>query len=228
MPLDIPNRVFFTYSFACRYRKKAPTLDAQLDDWEPIFRVPDVGFLEDMPAVADIYMAWNEEGLYFGLQTRKRKPVKSDYGRHWLGDSFQIWIDTRDVKTARRAGRYCHQFNCLPTGGGNNGDQPIVKPTQIDRAREPWNMPSPETLPIVSQISDHGYTMEVAIPASALTGFDPAEFPRLGFTYYLNNSEWPSQWWSAGKDVRVYIDPSTWGTALLSKGEKGGERAVNR
>ncbi|MBM3263096.1 MAG: hypothetical protein FJY97_06670 [candidate division Zixibacteria bacterium] len=217
MPLDIPNRLFFSYSFACRYRKKAPRVDTELSDWGPEFRVPDIGFLEDMPKVADVYMGWNEEGLYFGLEVRKRKAVRCDYARHWIGDSFQIWIDTRDVKTARRAGRYCHQFNCLPAGGGEDGDRAVVKPTQIDRARERWNMPEPETLPVAAHIDDKGYRMEVAIPAPALTGYDPSEFPRLGFTYYLNNSEWPPQWWSAGRDLRVFLDPSTWGTVTLVK-----------
>ena len=103
-------------------------------------------------------MAWNEEGLYFAVEVRKRKPVRSHFGRHWTGDSFQIWLDTRDVKSARRAGRYCHQFNCLPTGGGDDGNQPVVKPTQVDRARERWNMPEQEALPIASLISDRGYT----------------------------------------------------------------------
>jgi hypothetical protein len=219
MPLDIPHRAYFTYSFACRYRKKAPQIDARLEDWGPEYLVPDLGFLEDMPRVADVYMAWNEEGLYFGVEVRKRKAVRSDYARHWVGDSFQVWIDTRDVKTAHRAGRYCHQFNCLPAGGpGEN--QPVVKPTQIDRARERWNMPDPDTLPIASHITDRGYTLETAIPAHALTGYDPDEFPRIGFTYYLNNSEWPPQWWSAGRDLRVYLDPSTWGTAVLRRSDE--------
>ena len=217
MSLDIPNRTYFTYSFPCRYRRKAPEIDADLSDWNPDHLVPELGFLEDIPKVADVYMAWNEKGLYFAVDVRKQHPVKSSYTRHWTGDSFQIWLDTRDVKTARRAGRYCHQFNCLPTGGGPHEDQPIVKPTQVDRAKERWNAPPPEAIPIASHITSGGYTMEIALPQEVLSGYDPDEFPRLGFTYYLNNSERPSQWWSAGRDLRVYIDPSTWGTAVLSR-----------
>lgn len=217
MPLDIPNRIYFTYSFPCQYRKKAPQIDGDLGDWGGEYLVPELGVLEDMPKIADVYMAWNKEGLYFAVDVKKKKPVRSNYARHWTGDSFQIWLDTRDVKTARRASRYGHQFNCMPTGGGDHEDQAIVKPTQIDRSRARWNMPEPDLLPIASNITDRGYTMEICIPTETLTGYDPDEFPRLGFTYYLNNSEWPPQWWSAGRDLRVYIDPSTWGTAVLSK-----------
>ena len=217
MALDIPNRVYFNYAFQCRYREQAPRINGVLDDWDNGFLVPDLGFLENRPAAADVFMAWNDEGLYFAVDVRKRKPVHSYYGRHWTGDSFQIWLDTRDVKTARRAGRYCHQFNCLPTGGGDNGDRPVVKPTQVDRAREKWNMPEQEALPIASLITDRGYTLEVCLPTETLSGYDPEEFPRLGFTYFLNNSEYPAQWWSAGRDLRVHVDPSTWGTAVLSR-----------
>ena len=217
MPLDIPNRVFFAYAFQCRYREQAPRINGVLDEWGPEYLVPDLGYLENRPQAADVYMAWNEEGLYFAVEVRKRKPVRSHFGRHWTGDSFQIWLDTRDVKSARRAGRYCHQFNCLPTGGGDDGNQPVVKPTQVDRARERWNMPEQEALPIASLISDRGYTLEVCLPTEALSGYDPEEFPRLGFTYFLNNSEWPTQWWSAGRELRVHVDPSTWGTAVLSR-----------
>lgn len=217
MALDIPNRLYFTYSFPCQYLRKTPNIDGDLGDLEPEFLVPDLGFLEDIPKVSDVYMAWNEQGLYFGVEVKKKRQVRSSFARHWTGDSFQIWLDTRDVKTARRAGRHCHQFNCLPTGGGPNGDLPIVKPTQIDRSKEKWNVPLPEDIPVASRITSSGYTLEVALPADILSGYDPEEFPRLGFTYYLNNSEWPSQWWSADRDLRVYIDPSTWGTAVLRK-----------
>lgn len=217
MSLGIPNRIYFTYAFPCRYIRKPPAIDADLREWNPDYLVPDLGFLEDIPKVADVYMAWNEEGLYFAVDVRKKRPVRSSYTRHWTGDSFQVWLDTRDVKTARRAGRYCHQFNCLPTGGGVDGDQPVVKPTQIDRAKEHWPAPLSEDLPIASRITSGGYTLEVALPARTLNGYNPDEFPRIGFTYYLNNSEWPPQWWSAGRDLRVYIDPSTWGTAVLAR-----------
>ncbi len=217
MALDIPNRVYFTYSFPCKYRRKAPEIDGDLSDWKSEFLVPDVGFLEDIPRVSQLYMAWNEKGLYFGVEVRKKRPVKSSFARHWTGDCLQIWIDTRDVKTARRAGRYCHQFNCMPTGGGPDEDQAIVKPTQIDRSKEKWNAPQPEDIPVSAQISHLGYTLECALPSEILSGYDPDEFPRLGFTYYISNSEWPPQWWSAGRDLRVYIDPSTWGSAVMSK-----------
>lgn len=217
MSLGIPNRVFFAYSFPCQYRRKPPVIDGGLRDWGQEFLIPDVGFLEDIPKVADVYMAWNEHGLYFAVDVRKRRPVRSDVARHWTGDCFQVWLDIRDVKTARRAGRYCHQFNFMPTGGGPDGDRPVVKPTQIDRAKERWTTPPPEAVPLAAQITSRGYTMEIALPADVLNGYDPDEFPRIGFTYYLSNSEWPSQWWSAGRDLRVYEDPSTWGTAVLSR-----------
>ena len=36
---------------------------------------------------------------------------------------------------------------------------------------------------MLSQRQPHGYLLDALIPAEALTGFDPHEHPRLGFTY---------------------------------------------
>ena len=217
MALDIPSRIYFAYAFECRYFPKAPRINGRLDDWYPEYLVPDLSIMEGRPKVAEVYMGWNEDGLYFAVKVKKRQPVRSYFDRYWAGDSLQVWLDMRDLKSSRRASRYCHQFNCLPTGGGANKDEPIVKPSQVDRSRERWTMPDPEILTIASIISDSGYSIELFLPKEVLNGYDPVEFPRLGFTYFLNNSEWPTQWWSAGRDLRVHIDPSTWGTAVLSK-----------
>ena len=62
-----------------------------------------------------------------------------------------------------------------------------------------------------------GYTMEIHIPAHALTGFDPEENSRLGFTYLLRDRKLGRQFWSADEPLPVAYDPSLWGTVVLAK-----------
>ena len=60
-----------------------------------------------------------------------------------------------------------------------------------------------------------GYLLQAMIAAEALTGFDPAEHPRLGFNYAVMDREHGLQTWSASDDYPYDSDPSLWGTLEL-------------
>jgi len=55
------------------------------------------------------------------------------------------------------------------------------------------------------------------LPAEVLTGFDPAENPRLGFFYWLKDTELGSQSLTASRDFPVAEDPSLWSVLELGK-----------
>ena len=54
-------------------------------------------------------------------------------------------------------------------------------------------------------------------PAVTLTGFDPAEHPRIGFTYQLLDRELGLQTFSVGEGFPYQEDPSTWATLEMEK-----------
>ena len=60
-----------------------------------------------------------------------------------------------------------------------------------------------------------GYLLFVQIPAAALTGFDPVEHPRLGFSYAVIDRELGWQTFSLGPEYPILEDPSLWGTLEL-------------
>jgi hypothetical protein len=62
-----------------------------------------------------------------------------------------------------------------------------------------------------------GYLMSAFIPAAALTGFNPVDHPRLGFTYQLFDRELGQQYFSVGSEFPFSADPSLWGTLELVK-----------
>jgi hypothetical protein len=171
--------------------------------------------VDGQPPFAQLYMAWDDAGLYFGVEV----PAKTTYHidpRHWTqGDCLELWVDTRDLKDVHRGHRYCHRFYILPGGTGPGGRQPIGRQTTMDRAREQAPPCPEETIKLGLRRLKSSYQLEVHLPASGLNGFQPGEFDRLGFAYLLHDSQHGTQSWSAGPEAGVGHDPSTWGTVEL-------------
>ena len=218
MPQRVPKRRYFNFAFPCRYRSRAPKIDGSLRDWQKRFLVPDLMTIEEREAYADISMAWNENGIYFAINLKgKVNPLTVNPAEPPKADCFEVWLDMRDARNMHHAGRYCHHFQFLPIGGGRDANEATGQQIAIARAPERSNICDPDILEVAAKTTRQGYAMEVAIPAEALTGFDPEENPRLGFTYLLNDTHLGTQWWSVSTHFRFRSNPSMWGTAVLSR-----------
>ena len=57
--------------------------------------------------------------------------------------------------------------------------------------------------------------MIVCLAAEALTGYDPAEHPQLGFTYAVLDRELGEQTFAVGSPMLYQEDPSLWATLEL-------------
>lgn len=215
---SLSHRAFFGFSFDCRYREEPPLIDANLKDWSDEYRVPELSRVDGGPgAFGELSMAWNDDGLYFALEVKGGKTgYKIDPRKYWQGDCLEMWIDTRDVKDAHRANRFCHHFIFLPGGQGRDGKSPIGRQTSIDKARE-QAPPCPEDLiQVALKRLKRSYRMEMHVPAPGLNGFQPREFQRLGFNYILHDSDHGAQSWSVSRGgIPLVHDPSTWGTVEL-------------
>ena len=181
-------------------------------------RLPSFGELEDRPVFADLRGAWSEKGLAFSVEVSGKKQLL------WCremrlddSDGLHIWIDTRDTHTVHRATHFCHRFVFLPTGDGRLRDEPLSDQMLIHRARENAKPIRPGTLGVRSQIGARGYQLQAYIPTDALTGFDPAYHPRLGFTYAVVDRELGWQTFSVSSEFRFTEDPSLWGSLDLIK-----------
>ena len=213
--IHVPQRAFFDFSFVCPYRPDPPRIDGNLRDWDDSWRIPDLMAVEGLKSYADLYMAWDDSGLYFALHVRRKTRYKIDPKNHARGDCLELWIDTRDLKDAHRANRYCYHFYFLPGGAGRDGKKPIGRQTSIENARE-QAPPCPEdSIEVGLRRLKRSCRMEIKLPASGLEGFQPREFDRLGFTYLLHDAEKGLQSWSGGRDLPIAQDPSTWGTVEL-------------
>ena len=206
----------FRFATPCRYRKKLWSENGI--KLGPEFVVPTFGELEGKPLFADLRAAWSEEGIAFVLKVVGKKQLP------WCrstriddSDGLQIWIDTRDAHNIHRASRFCHRFIFLPGGGGQRLDQPVAELVPINRAKEKSRPVEPATLKVRRTNRPDGYVLHTFIPASALTGFDPIETRRLGFSYAVVDRELGWQTFSVGPEFPFVEDPSLWGSLDLER-----------
>ena len=210
----LPKRFLFRFSVPCLYAERLWTAEgAALDEKHRLISFAE---LEDRAALADVRAAWNVTGMAFAVRTAgKRQGPWCRASRPEESDGLQVFLDTRDVHNVHRAGRFCHRFVFLPGGEGRRHERPVAQWLPIHRAREHPRTIEPEQLQVRSEKRVDGYLLEGFIPAEVMTGFDPAEHPRLGFTYAVIDRELGEQTLAAGSPMPYKEDPSLWATLEL-------------
>src|SRR5713226_1611840 len=132
----VPHRFLFRVAYPCRYIKGIP-----IEDDDHLLNLPEACRVDNFAAMdgrsnfADLRLAWNDFGLGLQVDVRGKDQLpQGNVGRLRGSDGVTLWIDTRDAHTSHRASRYCHQFHFLPTGGGPEGDEPVLTQSKINRA----------------------------------------------------------------------------------------------
>jgi hypothetical protein len=217
--LDVlPYRTFFQFEFPVHYCAKPPRPLGDVSHWPAKYMASPLVELEEREPFADVYWAWNEDGFHvaFDVPNRTSRP-QCDPTHWWKKNGMRLCIDTRDARDIKRATRFCHFFYFLPTGGGKSGKTPVVGTHRMSRAKEPPPEIDLSKIKIAAHVERTGYTLEAAIPASCLHGWDPAEHPRIGLFYKVKDSQHGSQHLSADDDLGWNVDPSTWATGVLTR-----------
>jgi len=214
----------YRFRFPCEYIAANATLDET-------YRIPSVGRLEDSDLQSklpyDFRIGWNETGLHFALiVSEKKQSLWCRSTQPDESDGIQICLDTRDIKDIHRASRFCHRLLFMPIGSGRDNIQPSAVWLPIHRAKE---HPSPVDLSQIkmqSKVSKEGYRLAVFLPGKVLTGFDPAEYPNLGFHFVVMDREYGSSYFLVAPPLPHDQDPSLWGT-LVMVSNRGSEITAN-
>jgi hypothetical protein len=184
-------------------------------------RIDNFAALDGARNFADLWLAWNEFGMGVKATVRgKENSPQGDATRPEASDGLTLWLDTRDARTNRRAGRHCHQFHLLPAAAGPERDEAVVLQTPIRRATENAPLTAPGAIPFRSRRIKRGYELEAFFPAAVLNGFDPEHNPRLGFFYLVRDGELGEQTLGAGVDLPYAEDPALWQTLELVRDPK--------
>lgn len=175
------------------------------------YQLPDTSaFCREHP-FAKVAMGWCSEGLEFAVHADV-STIRCSYPNISSGDSIELMIDTRDVKTSGYNTRFCHHFFFLPEAIDG------IQCGEITRFRteDTHELCDPKTLELKMHKHASGYTLHLFIPGTSLHGYDPEQFKRLGLTYRINRAEGSSQHFSVlSEEFQIEQQPSLWGSATL-------------
>ncbi|NGX56281.1 MAG: hypothetical protein K1060chlam5_00519 [Candidatus Anoxychlamydiales bacterium] len=131
--------------------------------------------------IAEVYVAYSNKGLFFHFDVNESF-VKSTYPEVKRGDSIELFIDTRNLKTKGYITKFCHHFVFF------------MQPVQKLKAKEITRFSANDMHPICdhnllknrSYIKKNTYSMDITIPNDCLYGYDINNFSKMGFTYRIN------------------------------------------
>jgi len=173
--------------------------------------LPDTSSFCDETSFAKLAMAWNDDGLEFFATVQK--PFETAfYPEITKGDSLELFIDTRNVKTKSFVSQFCHHFVFLPT----RIDDIQAKEITRFRTEDRHELCMSKDLMCQTQFEKKTYSLSITIPRHCLTGYDPEQYRELGFTYRFNRPANPPQHFSVKTSEYSFEQyPSLWGSLEL-------------
>jgi hypothetical protein len=197
---------FFAVGWDCCYLNKKgvnPSFSTHL--------LPDTSHLCHEHAFAKVALGWNEEGLAFQIHVTQPH-TQSFFPNIERGDSVELFIDTRDLKSAGFNTRFCHHFYFLPQSIHNHWCGEITH----FRTEDCHPLCDPSLLSYEVKLGYSDYKMKIFIPSDCLYGYEPKQFDRLGFTYRINRAGGKPQHFAVtSKDYPIDQQPSLWGSLKL-------------
>lgn len=169
--------------------------------------LPDTTFLFGEEAFADFALFWDEKGMYAKVLVKK-KCEACFYPDFQKGDSIELFIDTRDVKTAHSLNEFCHHFVFLPQEleGFFCGYEVTRFVKESAHALADSNL-----FKVQTTLKRFSYEMEITLPKEALFGYDPTSCPRIGFTYRINRYGKASQHFAVSSKFYAFeTRPELW------------------
>lgn len=155
---------------------------------------------------ATVMMGWDQKGLYFEIDVRQIVDV-CYFPNVRRGDSVELFIDTRDLKTASFTTRFCHHFVFLP----KEVDGMMAAEVTHFRTEDRHELCDEKKLVVRLDYGKKNYTMKILIPAECLEGYDPSSFNRLGFAYRINRPGGDPQHLALSSDyLAIESEPSLW------------------
>lgn len=200
-------------------------LNGELSEWmsdsrlEGVRHSQSVGLDRSSLPVPNVYMGWNEKGLYLAFEIFDRDiegaPAK---GWWWTRDYVEFWVSTKPVaKDQDTFDVNSHQFFFVPNAWpGEDGAAGTVGQWHRPGDALSDNLIPHPTIRSAARVLPDRYVVEMFIPALALNGFDPQNSTEMAFNLHVRNFQQATDYfWSAPKEVMTQLRPGTWGTMRL-------------
>jgi hypothetical protein len=166
----------------------------------------------DDNSVAKVSLGWSASGLHILIDARYPL-TEAQFPDFTRGDVVELMIDCRDNKQGYHLSRFCHHFACFNAPVEHEGK--AVYGVEVTRFRGEDTHPlcSPEKIEVES-FSNKKFS--IFLPREILTGYDPAQFPRIGFSYIIKTHTELEQTFGASiEDFAVEQQPSVWSSIEL-------------
>jgi hypothetical protein len=208
---EFPPAALFSTIALCPWREQSPRIDGHLGDWSPEQLMPPLGELSGVEQYADLFLAWNERGLYLALEVPKQERIVTNRESPASGDAIELFLDTRGARTSHRASQFCYHLTILPVPPGEAEGKPQIIQRPIRRALQRSQPISMSAVRVATGVRDGGYAVELALGTEAVHGYEPAPGLRIGLAVVVHDIQRGRQLWGAAPDVPYERDPSTWG-----------------
>jgi len=173
--------------------------------------LPDTSELLGEESFADVRIKWDEGGLSFRFDFKK--PFEGAYYPDYSkGEAIEIFLDTRDMKTAGFPTKFCHHFLILPQKVGE------IQALEISRFRTEDSHPicDPDQIFVESEFAKKSFRAKIGLPKEVLHGYDPKAAGRLGLTYRIHRMGGGAQHFAvSSRFAGIEQHPSTWATIVL-------------
>lgn len=175
------------------------------------YLLPNLSALTDETPFAEVAMGWCREGLELFVLIQQPY-ARACYPQFEKGDSLELCIDTRDVKTSGYNTRFCHHFFFLPEAVEGLKAAELTK----FRTEDAHELCPSADLQVQSTLKTDHYTMQCFIPSHCLQGYDPDQFDRMGMTYRINRANGSPQHFSVlSEEYKFQEQPSLWSSVRL-------------
>ena len=189
---------FFTYSISIKKRRTFQSL-------------PDLTSLTCEDPFADVKMKFDEESISFRFDVSS--PFKEvSFPKVEKGDGIELFLDTRDMKSAKTVTKFCHHFVFLPAAVDEMHACEVTK----FRSEDAHEYPNEEKLRPQVSFTKKGYTLEAILTKETLFGYDPVEFPRIGCAYRIHRTnDSPQHFGPPSAEFSLEGSPNIWPSIYL-------------
>ncbi len=203
----VPHELLFTFEIECfrgPFNKNACT------PWQ----LPSFEKKAKIDGSARVHMAWDMQGLSFRFQVPYEGTFRCVHPNIQEGDSIELFIDTRNVKTSRSTHRFFHHFFFLPERIDGIQCGEITKFRSLDT--HPLAPQKEFGLAIITQ--DGQYVMDIHIPSHCLHGYHPEVGEQLGLCYTINRyQKRPYSWPFSEEQASLCYQPHLFPTITLQE-----------
>lgn len=150
-------------------------MDGSLDDsaWQHANQVMLVPLEDGVPILAktSVSALWSDQYIYFGFDCRESKVDQLFFSKR-EDDAKQIWRDSSVEVFLNPSGMRTSYYQFIINPAGSFTDISITTP---ENAKKKLDLDWDAGVKVKTQVTDHGWTAELAIPITALTDGNPLE-----------------------------------------------------